>query len=144
MADFFLLLDDSSSFLLLDDSSSYLIIGSEDDTTGGSEYYHNLRIAEANKRHAEAKKRERIKQDEVIRLKLEAQEALLKHRELKPRRDKQSKRQLAALEREYLSLQAEIAAQMLALFELQENTVKQRNSVLMLLLLAACPLTLVN
>lgn len=142
MREFYLLLDDSTSFLLLDDAESYLIIATEDDANGGDgEYYHNLRIAEANLRITEAKRREKIKQDEVIRLKLEAQEILLKQREVRPNKDKQSKRQLAALEKEYAVLQKEIEAHMQALQILHENTVKQKNNVLILLLAASCPLT---
>lgn len=115
--------------------------------TGGSddkEYYHNLRISEANKRLKLAEKQKQIKEDEVIRLKVESQELLLKKRELGNPTDKQSRRQLAALEKEYYALQIEIAAQMSILDRLQIVAVKQKNNVLLLLLSAACPFSTIT
>lgn len=146
MTDFFLLLEgDFSGYLLQEDGVSRIIIASEDDFTGGDgEYYHNLRIAEANKRLKLAEKQKQIKEDEVIRLKVESQELLLKKRELGKPTDKQSKRQLAALEKEYSALQIEIAAQMFVLDKLQIEAVKRKNNVLLLLLSAACPFSTIT
>lgn len=141
MTDSFLLLDDASSFLLIDDANSFLIIGTEDDS-GGIPY-----VRYANVEYALAKERERIKQEEIIRLRLEAQELLMRERELADKRDKQSRRQLAALEKEKASLMADIQYQLVALEKLQKITVQRKNRVIMLLLTAACPfnnLTIAN
>ena len=90
--------------------------------------------------YEQAKKREKIKQAEVIRLRLEAQEALLRKQELvKAAQDKQTQRQLKALQAEYDALMEELAYQLNALEELQKATAKRKRMVLTLLLMAASP-----
>lgn len=119
--------------------------GEIDQPSGGSddkEYYHNLRIAEANRRYKEAKKREEIKQDEVIKLRLESQDIYLAKKELVGKTDKQSKRQLAYLEKQMAKLAKEIQLLMVDLEKLQKDTVKKKNNVLIILLMAACPLSI--
>lgn len=92
----------------------------------------------------EAEKQRKIKEEEVIRLKLAAQESILKKRELQDKLDKQSLRQLRALEIEYEQLQKDLLYQLAALDKLHKESVKKRNKLITLLLFAACPFTAIN
>lgn len=112
-----------------------------EETTGDSWIQYDPSALRATREMQAAKKRERIKQDEIIAKRLEAQELLLRKRELQDLQDKQSLRQMAFLEREYLELQNEIMAQMAALEILQKQAIQRRKAVTFLLMMAASPFT---
>jgi hypothetical protein len=88
----------------------------------------------------EAYKREQAalaeKQEAIIALKLEAQENHLRRKELEKERDKQSKRQLKALEREQHRLEASIQE---AMIELASRRLIARNNEAILVLMMAYP-----
>lgn len=139
MSDSFLLLEDGVSFLLLQDGESFLIIEAEDEQSGGLPYYDPFAQRAALEFEA-AREREKIKQEEIIRLRLEAQDALMRKRELSAAREtKQSLRQIRALEKEYAALEQEVAYQLAALEELQKLTTKRKNNLILILLSAASP-----
>lgn len=76
------------------------------------------------------------KQEEIIALRLEAQDNLLKQKEIRARKDKQTKRQLAALEREQTRLMADIHA---AMIEIGQWQLINRNNEAIIILMTAFP-----
>ncbi len=76
------------------------------------------------------------KQDEIIAMRLEAQENILRQKELKDLRDKQSKRQLKALDRQQEQLTIAISE---AMIELEKRQLISRNNLAILVLIAAYP-----
>lgn len=78
----------------------------------------------------------REKQEIVIALKLETQANLLRLKDLEKERDKQSKRQLKALEREQTRLEVELHS---ALQELAKRQLIARNNEALLVLVMARP-----
>ncbi len=88
----------------------------------------------------EAFKREQAKlaekQEAVIAMKLEAQANILRKRELEAHRNKQTARQLKALDREQVKLTADIQA---AMIELARLDLQSRNNQAIIVLMAAYP-----
>lgn len=78
------------------------------------------------------------KEDEIIRLRLEAQELELQKRELDDAKDKQTKRQIAAIERKQAILKQDIADE-LATLVLMQQAFNRRNEEALALLMSAFP-----
>lgn len=78
------------------------------------------------------------RQDEVIRLKLEAQELRRQELAVLESKDKQNQRQLKAIQRTQKEINALIAEQMALILEMQ-STVEQRNKEALLVLSLAYP-----
>ena len=137
MTNYYLLLEgDFSGFLLLEgDFSGKLIIDSDDAGDGRSHftYYdlqHELKAA---------KKREEIKQQEVIDMRLKAQAALIQIREAEQEKGKAAKIRINKLQQEYDLLLKEISAQMSALEQMRLKSMDLRNRLIYLLFSAALP-----
>lgn len=97
------------------------------------DFFHYDTPYEAYKREQQALNE---KQEAIIALKLEAQENLLRQKDLAAENDKQSKRQLKALEREQIQLKAAIES---AMTELAQRQKTARNNQAILALLMTCP-----
>lgn len=89
----------------------------------------------------EARQTFREKENEIIDLRLEAQDLILRKTELQKEQSKQAQRQLKALELEYANLQQEIVKQLIALQQLEQIAIKRKKTVVLLLLMAASPLS---
>lgn len=76
------------------------------------------------------------KQESIINLRVEAQDNLMRQRELIEKQDKQSSRQLAALEREQQKLIVDLQ---LALIDLQKYDVIKNNNEAILILMMVYP-----
>jgi hypothetical protein len=110
------------------------------ETTGGLPHYIDPFTQRYLLEYKQAKERQRIKEEEIIRLRVEAQETLLRKRELEEKkRTAEQQRRLSALEAQYIALQDELQAQLVALAVLHKNAVKRRNNLILVLLQAASP-----
>jgi len=89
----------------------------------------------------EARRAFREKQNEIVELKLEAQDLILRKAELQKERTKQAERQLKALQLEYDNLQKETARQLILLQKLEQIAIKRKKTVVLLLLMAVNPLS---
>lgn len=76
------------------------------------------------------------RQESIIALKIEAQDNLLRVNELKKQQDKQSVRQLKALEKEQVELSKAIQ---IAMIELQQRKIIINNNLAILILIASYP-----
>lgn len=98
-----------------------------------ADFYHYDHPYEAYKREQAALAE---KQEAIIAMRLEAQENILRQKEIKTNRDKQSARQLKALERQQEQLTIAIAE---AMVELEKRQLISRNNLAILVLVAAYP-----
>lgn len=101
--------------------------------------YENQKYRDAKKSAADAKERERIKEDEIIRLKLEAQDSLLRQRELQLLKDKNSRKQLLALQQAAAIREAVMLEELAKLVELQRLSMLYRNNLAFLVLAMSLP-----
>jgi hypothetical protein len=85
------------------------------------------------------KAKKRAQEDEITRLRLEAQDNLLRQRELKDENNKQSLRQMLALKRESEQLHLDIQKNLLKLLELQNESVINKNNLAFIVLSMATP-----
>jgi len=104
-----------------------------------NKHHADWRTEYENEKYRAAKRKEKLKQEEIIRLRLEAQANLVQQRELKDAKDKQSLRQMAALEREAAQLQMDIQKSIAILLELQRQSVVHKNNLAFLVLSMATP-----
>jgi len=116
----------------------------EDDIVGDSWIQYDPSAQRAMAENKRAKERQRIKEEEITRLRLEAQEVLVKKSEVKDDTSKQALRQIRALEREYAVLMDELQQQLVALDKLQQETVKRRKIMILLLMAAGNPFSRFN
>jgi hypothetical protein len=130
-----ILKESGDGFLLLEHCDEEYVGGGGQGRQWG---YAGLEQAYSNQ--IKAREAEEAKQQEILRLKIEAQELLVKKEEIKSQKDKQTKRQLAALESKYQELLQEEREQLRLLDEMQQAVVRQRNLIIFLLLQASCPL----
>ena len=95
-----------------------------------ADFYHYETVYQTYQREQEKK------QETAISLRIEAQDNLLRQKELKAQHDKQSARQLKALEREQTQLMVNIAA---ADAEIKKYQLVHKNNMAILALIMACP-----
>jgi len=81
----------------------------------------------------------RAKQEEIIALRLEAQENLLRKREFEASKEKQNTRQIAALNRREAEIQTELLALLNQLSELSVQSKQRQNEEALLVLSMAYP-----
>ncbi len=108
----------------------------QDTILGGGAHYPDWRIEHKNDVY---RAKEQEQQDEIIRLRLEAQDILLRQRELKDEKTKQAKRQMLALEREAAQLQIDIQEGIAKLLELQKQSVIYQNNLAFMVLTISNP-----
>ncbi len=142
------LLYEDGSRIILEDGSGFLLVENcivtDGDYTGHGGYEYDWKVRFTNERYEEEQRKKKEKQDEIIRLRLEAQEALLEQRGMKQETSKQAKRQLRALEKQYLNLQQQILKEMQALEEMQRQEMIWRKMLALLLLQEACPFSSIS
>lgn len=84
-------------------------------------------------------KRLKAKQEQIIALRLEAQQALLARRELELQKEKQNTRQLQAIRRREAEIQTELLALISSLREFTQQNKKRQEEEALLVLALACP-----
>lgn len=100
----------------------------------------NWRTDWENERYRQEKERERIKQDEIIRLKLEAQEIIVEKKDVaKQEKSKQRDKQLIALSQKLDELNLIIQEENAKLAIIQQKIVVYRHNMAMIALIAADP-----
>ncbi len=143
MSNYFLL-PDGVSHLMLPDGGGDLLLPSEDvdgDTVLGGTFNDPYEYARKGRESLEAAARQeavREKQEEIIRLKLEAQALRTQELAIVEAKDKQTQRQLMAMQRRQMELADDIA-QMITALKLIQNTKEQRNMEALMVLSLAYP-----
>ncbi len=137
MANYFLLIDGSGGYLNIDGSGGKLIISVDSDSVGDGRSHFTY--YDRQHEFKEAKKREEIKQNEVVEMRLKAQEALLQIREANKEKGRAAKLRADKLQQEYDLLLKEISMQMAALELMRIATEQKRRNLIYLLLAASQP-----
>lgn len=86
----------------------------------------------------------KAKQQQIIDLRLEAQQALLAKRELEAKREKQNTRQLEAIRRREAEIQKELLALINSLREFNAQIRKRQEEEALLVLSLSCPFTVMH
>lgn len=136
---------ETGGYILLEDNSGYIILEQCEDAfqiihgPGNGPWHRDWRIDHANEKYRAAKERERIKEEEIIRLKLEAQDSLMRQRELQALADLNSKRQLLALKQAAAIREMIMQEELAKLVELQRLSMIYRNNLAFLVLAMSTP-----
>ena len=107
--------------------------GAPEETPGDSPTRHSYDL------YLEKERKLQAKQEEIIALRLEAQENLLRKREFEASKEKQNTRQIAALNRREAEIQTELLALLNQLSELSVQSKQRQNEEALLVLSMAYP-----